>query len=54
MYIIDLETNELYIVNIFDKLWYLSLLGFTWFSLYKVYLLKNVVVKQTSNKSIGA
>jgi len=50
MYLIDLETNQLYFVNIFDKWWYFPLLGFTWFFPHKAYLLeKKVVVKQTSN-----
>lgn len=31
MYLKDLETNELYFVNIFEKWWHFLLLGFTWF-----------------------
>lgn len=51
MYLKDLETGELYFVNIFEKWWHFLLLGFTWFTPHKAFLLKkDVVVSQEKSK----
>lgn len=55
MYLKDLETNELYFVNIFEKWWHFLLLGFTWFIPHKAFLLKKdvVVIQEKSKKYSG-
>ena len=55
MYLKDLETDELYFVNIFEKWWHFLLLGFTWFIPHKAFLLKKdvVVIQEKSKKYSG-
>lgn len=55
MYLKDLETNELYFVNIFEKWWHFLFLGFTWFVPHKAFLLKKEVdaIQGKAKKYLG-